>query len=112
MSAVTVTVRGNVYEVACEEGQEIRLDSLANALNKRIAKFATAFPQASDPLIAIMVALTIEDELSDLKRLHQQLSLDVSSENKSGNVSDDMLSETLCAIAEYVENLANKVKSC
>jgi cell division protein ZapA len=111
MSTIKVIVRNNVYNVACESGQEAHLQLLASTLNKRINKFISAFPQANDTMLLIMAALTTEDELVDLKKRHQQLSLNIGGEaDKTTNSSNDLvLADTLDAITEYIDNLTEKV---
>jgi cell division protein ZapA len=107
MPTVNITIRNNIHQVACDEGQEAQLKILASSLNKRIAKLSTAFAKTSDVLLLIMTALTIEDELSDLKKQQQQLSLNV--DHTSNSNPDAVLIETIDSVSQYVENLIEKI---
>jgi cell division protein ZapA len=71
MSHVNVTINGRQYRMACEDGQEDRLQKLADDLEKRIAELRGKFGQIGDQRLEVMAALTASDELLDARqRIH------------------------------------------
>ena len=65
MSHINVTINGRQYRMACEEGQEVRLLKLAEALESRIDSLRGKFGEIGDALLIVMAALTVCDELVD-----------------------------------------------
>lgn len=65
MPVVTVSVNGQDYQVACEEGQEAHLGNLADYLDRRVAELAEEVGQVGEARLILMASLTIADELSD-----------------------------------------------
>ena len=77
MSHINVTINGRQYRMACEEGQEVRLLKLAEALESRIESLRGKFGEIGDQRLTVMAALTACDELLDanarLEKLEQEL---------------------------------------
>jgi cell division protein ZapA len=65
MSHANVTINGRQYRMACEEGQEARLLTLAESLESRIGGLRGKFGEIGDARLVVMVALTVCDELLD-----------------------------------------------
>src|ERR1700678_2840429 len=65
MSHINVTINGRQYRMACEEGQEVRLLKLAEALESRIDSLRGRFGEIGDARLTVMAALTVCDELQD-----------------------------------------------
>jgi cell division protein ZapA len=113
MAIINVQIRNSNHQIACNDGEEGELKSLATSLTKRINKLSENHAKANDNLLLIMAALTIEDELNELKNKHQQLSFINSptptAPAKDDTVLDNAVAEALDAISEYVENLVIKL---
>ena len=77
MTHVTVTIHGKQYRMACEEGQEAQLTTLAKDLDQRVEQLKKNFGAIGDMRLIVMAALTVGDELSEaakrLRRLEEQL---------------------------------------
>ncbi|UWU78510.1 cell division protein ZapA [Bradyrhizobium huanghuaihaiense] len=77
MSHINVTINGRQYRMACEEGQEVRLLKLAEALETRIQSLRGKFGEIGDARLTVMAALTVCDELVDttnrVRTLEQEL---------------------------------------
>ncbi len=65
MAVVTVTINGHEYSVACDDGQEEHLQSLAEYIDKRVAELAEDLGQVGEARLMLMAGLTIADELSE-----------------------------------------------
>jgi cell division protein ZapA len=68
MAQVTVTIGGRVYRLACNEGEEPHLETLARKLDSKIDEIRGSFGEIGDQRLVVMAALTIADELSEARR--------------------------------------------
>src|SRR5579871_6692231 len=67
MAHVSVTIDGRKYRLACNEGEEARIESLAGAIDEKIAEMRTAFGEIGDQRLTIMAALTFADGLTEAR---------------------------------------------
>ena len=77
MTHVTVVIHGKQYRMACEEGQEEQLTTLANDLDRRVEQLKKNFGAIGDMRLIVMAALTMGDELFEaikrIRRLEEEL---------------------------------------
>ncbi|AIL65718.1 Cell division protein ZapA [Rickettsiales bacterium Ac37b] len=116
MSVINVIIRNNTHQIACDEADFEHVKTLATNLGERIDKLNKTFVRASDIQLLLMTAITIEEELNELKKKQQQLTLNdnnaekLSADKKNNNDVDIAVAQALDAISEYVESLAIKLK--
>src|ERR1700722_17752262 len=67
MSQVSVTIDGSKYRLACNEGEEARLESLAGTIDEKIGEMRKTFGEIGDQRLVIMAALTLADSLTEAK---------------------------------------------
>ena len=67
MGQINVTIGGRSYPLACRDGEEERLTSLAAHVDAKAAELASAIGQMSEPRLLLMSAILIADELFDVK---------------------------------------------
>ena len=67
MAQVSVTIDGRKYRLACNEGEEARLESLAGVIDEKIGEMRAAFGEIGDQRLVIMAALTIADDLAEAR---------------------------------------------
>ena len=65
---VTLTVNGRAYKVACSPGEEDRLRTLAEALDRRVSELAKSFGQVGEGQLLVVAGLLLVDELDELKQ--------------------------------------------
>ena len=65
MARVTVKVNGRTYEVACEDGQEEHILSLASYVDEKVQQLVAEVGQVGEPRLLVMSAILIADELHD-----------------------------------------------
>lgn len=113
MPVLNLLIRNNIHQIACAEGQEEHLQALAANLDNKIKRFSEVFTKATDSTLLVMAALTLEDELYDLKN-KQSLGIETAQKEefpeKDEPAIDLAVADALDAISEYVENLANKLE--
>ena len=103
MAQVDVSVNGQSYRIACEDGQEDRLVDLAAMVDEKVIGLVNQIGQVGSNRLLVMAALIIADELVDLKN-------EVGS---SRELEDDIKQEdmvlTLQEITKRIENIADQV---
>jgi cell division protein ZapA len=62
---VSITIRGRQYQIACDDGQEANLARLGRYLDQKAEQAVPNTSSVSEPLLLVMVALIVADELSD-----------------------------------------------
>ena len=67
MPQINVTIDGRQYRMACGEGEEAHLTDLAASLDGRIGEMRKSFGEIGDMRLQVMAALTIADELAELR---------------------------------------------
>ena len=72
MAQVDVSVNGQTYRIACEDGQENRLIDLAAMVDEKVMELVNQIGQVGSNRLLVMAALVIADELVDLKNETRQ----------------------------------------
>ena len=67
MAQVSVTIDGRKYRLACNEGEEARLELLAGMIDEKIGEMRATFGEIGDQRLVIMAALTIADNLAEAR---------------------------------------------
>jgi len=68
MTEVTATIAGRQFRLACADGEEEHLQTLASDLDRRIVDLRARFGEIGDTRLTVMAALTIADELGEALR--------------------------------------------
>ena len=114
MPTVEFVIRNKNYSIACDEGEESRIDELAEALNVRVDAIAKTFSSASDSLIMAITAIMMEDEIRALKaedKTPQASIASVLSEEAQDDKLNVAIIDALEPITKYVETLANRIEN-
>ena len=73
MASVNATIAGRQFRLACEDGQEEHLQSLAKDLDASIEELRQKFGEIGDTRLTVMAALMVADELAEAKRKIRRL---------------------------------------
>jgi cell division protein ZapA len=117
MAQVVVTIAGRTYRMACDDGEEARLEHLARDFDARISGLRTSFGEIGDQRIIVMAALTLADELAEAQRqigeLQNQLA-DVDGTTRSREAQsaqrEDRIASVLGEAAQRIERIAHKMR--
>ncbi len=116
MSQVSVTINGRQFRMACEDGQEAHLMSLARDLDSRIEGLRAKFGEIGDTRLTVMAALTIADSLAEattrIKRLEDELAALQNTRSESldrSMATRDAVAAALNAAAERIESITKKL---
>jgi cell division protein ZapA len=114
MSQVSVTINGRQFRMACEDGQEEHLTSLASKLDARIADLRTKFGEIGDSRLTVMAALTIADELNEMgsriKTLEQELAAARDVQAAAANRDETVQAAVAAALASAAERIEGVTK--
>ncbi len=68
MVQVSVSINGRAYRMACEDGQEDHLLSLARKFDATISHLKESFGEIGDQRLTVMAGIMVVDELNELKK--------------------------------------------
>ena len=111
MPQVSVTINGRQFRMACEDGQEPRLLRLAEDLDARIANLRTRFGEIGDTRLTVMAALTVADELAEVKERLQRLEPELATLQDASVVSADRSQATQAAVVASLNAAAERIES-
>lgn len=104
MAQVDVSVNGQSYRIACEDGQEDRLVDLAAMVDEKVLGLVNQIGQVGSNRLLVMAALIIADELVDLKNEAG------SSQELEDNTNQQDTVLALQEITKRIENIADQVE--
>ncbi len=67
MAQVSVTIDGRKYRLACDEGEEARLEQLAGMVDDKIGELRQSFGEVGDQRLVVMAALTFADQAAEAR---------------------------------------------
>jgi len=105
MSQVSVTIDGRKYRLACNEGEEARLESLAGLIDEKIGEMRRTFGEIGDQRLVIMAALTLADSLTEARD-------EAAAERKRTEETErrvSALASTLDALGSRLESVAARL---
>ncbi|MGV2977724.1 cell division protein ZapA [Roseibium alexandrii] len=114
MAQISVTINGKSFRMACDDGEEQRLEGLAARFDGWIGELKSAFGEIGDQRLTVMAGIMATDQLSELERkvarLEQELAVAKDQQvaalnNMSQNEQD--LSRAVNTAAARIESLAD-----
>jgi cell division protein ZapA len=111
MAAISTTINGRQFRLACEDGQEEHLTKLAQDLDQRIVDLRKKFGEIGDVRLTVMAALTVADELSEsMKRIHR-LEEELVAMQDARIATSDRTKEASAAVAHAFNSAAERLES-
>lgn len=118
MARVSISVNGHSYDIACGDGQERHILSLAQDLERRVAELVGTIAQggeaAGEARLLAMTGLLMADELAEAReeiqalRASAQRTMEAVPERLLTDADD--LAHVLETMAEQIEGIAQKVE--
>lgn len=100
---VSVTIAGRAYRMACEAGDEARIEALAARVDARIGELAAAFGSIDDLRLTVMAAFSIADDLAASERRVAELQAELAAERARAQAQEARFAAAVTAAAERVE---------
>ena len=104
MAQVEIKINGRDYRIACEDGQESHLSSLAQYLDGKVGELVKEVGQIGDTSLMVMAGLLVTDELSDIRE-----ELEVA-RNQAARDTQGAIDDTEDKIAGQVDSLAARIE--
>lgn len=110
MNHINVTINGRQYRMACEEGQEARLLTLAESLESRIQRLRGKFGEIGDARLIVMAALTVCDELLDAGQHNRGLEQELAELRDVRVAAANRARATQTAVANALNAAADRIE--
>ncbi|HKT17642.1 MAG TPA: cell division protein ZapA [Stellaceae bacterium] len=105
MQQVSVTINGRSYPVACDEGDEKRIQALAQVIDGKVANFARQVGQAGEARLLVLAALVLADELAEANEALQHVpGAAAAGESRAIAVGVERLAARVEAVAAKLES--------
>jgi cell division protein ZapA len=111
MATVQVTIDSKQYRMACGDGQEGHLQSLAATLDAKVQDMRAAFGEIGDMRLTIMAALTVADELSETQGRLAQIERTLAVLQTRLDAADHERQQAEKGTAEALIRLAGRLKA-
>ena len=113
MGQVAITINGNNYQIACDEGQEERLKRLGAYVDERTAELVKSVGNVGDVRLMVMASLLVTDKLFDVTTENEKLRA-AAAQNKQKPAPaepDETLEPLVNAVAERIEDIAANLEN-
>jgi len=110
MAQVSVSIDGKMFRMACEDGQESHLESLAKHLDTRIAEMRQAFGEIGDLRLVVMAAITITDEFSEARRKSEDLAGQVAGLRDAQSSAQDDAGQRDQEVVVVIERMTQRLE--
>lgn len=116
VAEVSVEINGRKYRMACEDGQETRLSSLAARFNRYIDEYKETFGEIGDNRLTVMAGIAVVDELVEAERKLELLSGELQTVTKAGSdvaaeaeTMETRFAAKMADVARRIESIATAV---
>lgn len=109
MPIITVTIDNKTYRMSCGKDEEAHLTALTADLSERVAQMRSSFGEIGDMRLHVMAALTISDELSDLRRRFAALEAEVAQARSIVEAAKRDRDEAAARAAEGIAGAAGRI---
>jgi cell division protein ZapA len=104
VAEVSVEINGRKYRMACEDGQESHLTSLATRFNKYIDDYKGSFGEIGDNRLTVMAGIAVVDELAEVERKLNAMRAELDSVTRAGS---EVASEAEALEAKFASKLGD-----
>jgi cell division protein ZapA len=110
MARVTAIIAGRQFRLACEDGQEEHLQFLAKDIDQRIIELRRKFGEIGDTRLTVMAALTVADELDEMRRRIRLLEEEIAALQDARVVAADRARAASAAVVGAFNSAAERIE--
>ena len=110
MAQVNATIAGRQFRLACEDGQEEHLQTLAADIDGRIEGLRKKFGEIGDTRLTVMAALMVADELAETARKLRRLEEEITALQDARVVSSDRAKAASDAVVGAFNSAAERLE--
>jgi len=111
MTQVNTVIAGRQFRLACEDGQEDHLQTLAHDVDQRIIDLRRKFGEIGDTRLTVMVALTLADELLEAERKIRRLEEEIQGLQDARVVAVDRAKAASAAVVNAFHSAADRIET-
>jgi len=111
MPEVSVEINGRRFRMACEDGQEEHLMSLAARFNVQVEQFKGAFGEIGDNRLTVMAGIAVTDELVEAERRIADLKGQMSQMEADSEALGDQARALELKFAKKLAETARKIEA-
>jgi len=109
MAQVAIILNDRTYQIACDDGQEDHVKSLAAMVDTRMKDLAGSVGQVGDLRLLVMASLLIADEVLELEEQVEEASKGAS--KQSSNAENSVREAAIGKLADGLETVAARMQS-
>lgn len=110
MATVNTTINGRQFRLACEDGQEEHLQSLAAGIEQRINELRGKFGEIGDTRLTVMAALMVADELSEVTKRVRRLEEELTALQDARVVASERAKDASAAVVKAFNSAAERLE--
>ncbi|MBX9757814.1 MAG: cell division protein ZapA [Beijerinckiaceae bacterium] len=110
MAQVNVTIAGRAFRMACADGEEERLESLARVVETKIDEMRGSFGEIGDQRLTVMAAITLADELTETQKKIVDLQSEIDDLKDAQHALAARSDEQALELAHAVEAAARRIE--
>jgi cell division protein ZapA len=110
MTQVNATIAGRQFRLACEDGQEERLQTLAHDIEQRIIDLRRKFGEIGDTRLTVMAALMLADELVEAMQKSRRLDEEITALHDARLVAADRAKAASDAVVGAFNSAAERIE--
>src|SRR5688572_75992 len=111
MPEVVVEINDRKYRMACEEGQEAHVMSLAERFNRQVDRFKDGFGEVGDNRLTVMAGIALMDELEEAERKIAALQQNIADLTQAGHELSAESEELEHSFAKRLNDVARKIEA-
>ena len=101
MAEVRIRINGRDYDIACDDGQEGRVQELGQVIDTTFKDIAKAGAATNEAHLFVLTSLVLADEVYDLRQQLQELQQQAQQPHPSPAVSEQPANDSLSAEEAY-----------
>ena len=110
LGQVVVSIAGKSYRLACEDGDEPRLQALAQTLDATVNELRGSFGEVGDTRLAVMAGLVMTDRFSDAQTQIDQLNAQIAELKTRLSIAQTANAGSSDQVRQKVEGLAQRLE--
>jgi cell division protein ZapA len=111
MPEVVVEINDRKYRMACEEGQEAHVMSLAERFNRQVDRFKDGFGEVGDNRLTVMAGIALMDELEEAERKIAALQQNIADLSQAGHELSAESEDLERSFAKRLNDVARKIEA-
>ncbi|MTH98043.1 cell division protein ZapA [Roseibium sp. RKSG952] len=111
MVQISVTINGRAFRMACDDGEEERLQKLAERFDGWIGELRQAFGEIGDQRLTVMAGIMATDQLVELETKVRKLETELEELRSERQETKAVSSRQEAEIAGAINDMATQIES-